>query len=78
MSADELKRRLMAAGIDNVSATKASYVLDQHPGAAVVGLVISMPNGDRCIIDRGAVRWVSLADFLSMMFPNRPGGVASW
>lgn len=66
---------LIAAGVDRISAEKASML---PPGAKITGVVATMPNGTRCIIELGAVRWLGPDDFDRLMHPRPSFGVADW
>lgn len=39
-------------------------------GFAVTGFVMTKENGEKCVVDMSAVRWMSSGEFFKMMHPD--------
>lgn len=66
-----LRDQLDRLGLDRMTSLKAATT-KAETAYQISGVVLAHPDGRRCIVEGGAVRWISGDEFWHVMHPERP------
>ena len=64
-----LKERICNLTDDRLTADKAAHICERD-GYRPTGVVLQNENGERCIVELGAVRWISKDEMWKLMHPD--------
>lgn len=67
----EREDALKALGLDTLTVKKSCALIDAR-AASIGGLVLSLPSGEKAVVEYGAVRWLSKDAAWALMHPG-PG-----